>query len=252
MQIDWWTLGLQTINFLVLVWLLKHFLFRPVRRILDQRREAVAKTLAAASTSRAEAEALRQSLETSRDAIADERADILQKAHSEAEAERQAALKAAQAEAESILRQARASLQKERDQTLSDLKKDVVRLAVGIARNVLERTRPSVSATDWLAHLESVLADLPDNERERLEAAMSADGVRPEVVTSAPLSAEDQAQWTSRLSAHLRCSDGISFRTDPDILGGVQLNLPHAVIKLDWARRLEQAEEALLNDAAPH
>ena len=30
MQIDWWTLGLQAVNALVLVWLLAHFLFRPV------------------------------------------------------------------------------------------------------------------------------------------------------------------------------------------------------------------------------
>ena len=38
MQIDWWTLALQTINFLVLVWLLTHFLYRPVRQVIAERK----------------------------------------------------------------------------------------------------------------------------------------------------------------------------------------------------------------------
>ena len=38
MQIDWWTLGLQTINVLILVWILSRFLFRPVADIVASAR----------------------------------------------------------------------------------------------------------------------------------------------------------------------------------------------------------------------
>ena len=44
MQIDWWTLGLQTVNALVLIWLLSRFLFRPIASILAER-EATARRL---------------------------------------------------------------------------------------------------------------------------------------------------------------------------------------------------------------
>ena len=40
MTIDWWTLGLQTINVLILIWLLAHFFWRPVAGMIEQRRAA--------------------------------------------------------------------------------------------------------------------------------------------------------------------------------------------------------------------
>jgi F-type H+-transporting ATPase subunit b len=46
MQIDWWTLGLQTVNALVLIWLLAHFLFRPVVDAIAGRQKAAGQLLA--------------------------------------------------------------------------------------------------------------------------------------------------------------------------------------------------------------
>jgi F-type H+-transporting ATPase subunit b len=46
MHIDWSTLALQTVNVLVLIWLLARFLFRPARSITDERRAAAEKLLA--------------------------------------------------------------------------------------------------------------------------------------------------------------------------------------------------------------
>ena len=40
MHLDPWTFALQTINVLILVWLLAHFLFRPVAAIIAARRAA--------------------------------------------------------------------------------------------------------------------------------------------------------------------------------------------------------------------
>ena len=40
MTIDWWTLGLQTINVLILIWILARFLFRPVAKIIAAERAA--------------------------------------------------------------------------------------------------------------------------------------------------------------------------------------------------------------------
>src|SRR5579859_3232434 len=56
MHIGWSTLALQTINVLVLVWLLARFLFRPVGAIIAQRRAAAERLLADAATTRVQAE----------------------------------------------------------------------------------------------------------------------------------------------------------------------------------------------------
>ena len=52
MRIDWWTLGLQTFNVLVLVLILSRFLFRPVAAIIEERRAAAAKLLADAEAAK--------------------------------------------------------------------------------------------------------------------------------------------------------------------------------------------------------
>ena len=62
MTIDWWTLGLQAVNFLILVWLLTRFLYRPVRRIIEQRKALVDKARDEAEKAKADAEAARQQL----------------------------------------------------------------------------------------------------------------------------------------------------------------------------------------------
>src|SRR6516225_7501503 len=59
MQIDWWTLGLQAVNALVLVWLLAHFLFRPVVDAIGARQKAAGQVLADAPAAQAEADKLR-------------------------------------------------------------------------------------------------------------------------------------------------------------------------------------------------
>ena len=59
MRIDWWTLALQAANFLVLVWLLQHFLYRPVLAIIVERQQQTDGVLAEADATRTAAEGLR-------------------------------------------------------------------------------------------------------------------------------------------------------------------------------------------------
>jgi len=46
MLIDWFTVGAQALNFLILVWLLKHFLYQPILNAIDAREKLIAKELA--------------------------------------------------------------------------------------------------------------------------------------------------------------------------------------------------------------
>ena len=56
MLIDWFTVGAQIVNFLILVWLLKRFLYKPILDAIDAREKRIAAELADADTKKAEAE----------------------------------------------------------------------------------------------------------------------------------------------------------------------------------------------------
>ncbi len=55
MLIDWFTVAAQVINFLVLVWLLKRFLYQPIIDAIDAREKRIAAELADADAKKAEA-----------------------------------------------------------------------------------------------------------------------------------------------------------------------------------------------------
>lgn len=69
MSLDWWTLGLQTINVVVLVWLLSRFLFKPVARIIAERQQAAEHLLAEADQARQAADETRTRIEAEHQAL---------------------------------------------------------------------------------------------------------------------------------------------------------------------------------------
>ena len=60
MLIDWFTVSAQVVNFLILVWLMKRFLYKPILHAIDAREQRIAKKIADADAKRAEAEKERE------------------------------------------------------------------------------------------------------------------------------------------------------------------------------------------------
>jgi F-type H+-transporting ATPase subunit b len=69
MLIDWFTVGAQLLNFLVLAWLLKRFLYRPILDALDAREQRIAAELADADAKRAEADKARDEFQHKNEAF---------------------------------------------------------------------------------------------------------------------------------------------------------------------------------------
>ena len=63
MEINWSTFLLESINFLVLVWILKHFLYKPVQEVIERRKAAIEKDLADADKLSSEGERLKDKYE---------------------------------------------------------------------------------------------------------------------------------------------------------------------------------------------
>src|SRR5580692_11496165 len=92
MTIDWWTLGIQTANVLILVWLLGRFFWRPMAAMIEQRRAAAQRVIAEAEDKRSHAAAALAEIERTRAGFAKEREAILAAAHDAADHERTALL----------------------------------------------------------------------------------------------------------------------------------------------------------------
>src|ERR1019366_2552120 len=113
MLIDWFTIGAQALNFLILVWLLKHFLYKPILNAIDAREKKVAAELADAAAKKAEAQKDRDDFEHKNEEFDQQRAALLSKATDQANAERQRLLDEARKAADAASAKRQEALQAE-------------------------------------------------------------------------------------------------------------------------------------------
>lgn len=146
MLIDWFTVGAQLINFLVLVWLMKRFLYGPILAAIDAREEHVASELADAEAKRAEAQEQRVAFEEKNEAFDQERTALLSQAR--------AAAKAEGLKLEDVARERASALAARRQEALNNEAHD-------LAGAIAHRTRDEVFAI-----ARKTLTDLADGSLE--------------------------------------------------------------------------------------
>lgn len=238
MHFDWSTLILQTINVLVLLWLLRRFLFRPVVAIIAERRNAAETLLADAAAVRDHARALLAQAAQHEKSLAADGDRILTDARAAAEVERAELLAQSRKEAEAMRDAAQAGLEQQREQMRRELEAEARRLAVTIASRLLARV--SGHAVD--AALLEALGKLPGDEWHGLAGPAET----LEVVTAAPLDATTQAMCTDMIRQRLGCS--VRFGADPSLIAGVELRGPHARLHNNWRADLNHIAEELGRD----
>src|SRR5580700_5323703 len=102
MLIDWFTVGAQALNFIILVWLLKRFLYKPILNAIDAREKRIATELADADAKKAEAQKERDEFQHKNQEFDQQRAALLKKATDEANAERQRLLDEARKDTDTL------------------------------------------------------------------------------------------------------------------------------------------------------
>jgi len=108
--IDWFTVGAQALNFLVLVWLLKRFLYQPILDAVDARERRIAAELNDAETKQAQASQQRDEFARRNEEIAGQRGALLAQAADEAAIVRQRLLDEARLAAEALTARRRQAL----------------------------------------------------------------------------------------------------------------------------------------------
>lgn len=102
MPIDWFTVTAQIINFLILVWLLKRFLYQPILDGIDAREHKISSVLSNAETQKKSAEDLEAQYKEKLTNIDAERSTIIELAKAEAQKATLAALQDAKAQADAL------------------------------------------------------------------------------------------------------------------------------------------------------
>ena len=241
MRIDWQTLALQTVNVLILIWILSRFLFRPVVAIIEERRAVAAKLLDDAAAAKSEAMAAREQAQAETAKIAASRDEVLRQAAKEAESERAAALASARAEVEKLRAAAAAEIYSERAAEAVVASDRAARLAVDIAGKLLARLPESARIDGFIGGLAEALAALPQANKQAL-------GDELELRAARPLSAEESRSCRDAFAKALGRPLDFVVAVDPDVIAGLELDTPHATVRNSFRGDLKRVVEGLTDD----
>lgn len=247
MTIDWWTLGIQTVNVVILVWLLERFFWRPVAAMIEQRRASAQRVLTDAEAKHSQAIAALAEIELTRAGFAREREEILAAAHEAAERARTACLDEAAKEMESLEAGARAAIEKERALTDKAWAERASRLAVEIAERLAARLDGPAVRAAFLSWLLKEIRTLPDPVRQ----AVATSGVALEAISATPLAPHDEERYRERIGDAFGAHPLIVFKADPAIIAGLELHGPHLIVKNSWRADLTQILADLTHDNRP-
>ncbi|MBR3283433.1 MAG: F0F1 ATP synthase subunit B [Ruminococcus sp.] len=137
LDIDIWNFIWAAINLILLFILMKIFLFKPLRKMMDERTRSIQEDIDSAKQSREEAEALKQQYADDISEAKSEAQKILMKAHEDAEAEKAAMLRRSQEEADQIVADANKAIETERKRVLAQAQTQIADLAIEAASKII-------------------------------------------------------------------------------------------------------------------
>ncbi len=225
MSIDWITVAAQLLNFAVLVWLLKRFLYRPILDGIEARERDIAERIAAADAAKAEADADAARHRAALDAVASEKAALLESARQEAEAlaeERRAAAEQAEAAELAAWRQAAAERARYADALGADGAEALLALAGKALRDLAD--------DDLEARIAGRFVDRIAEAADALRAAGGRAG-QAAITTRGTLPASVQTRLEAAFREHVADAP-ISFDTNADQAPGVVLQFGAA--RIEW------------------
>lgn len=238
MELNWSTFILEIVNFLVLIWILKHFLYKPVLGVIARRRAAIEKDLDEAKVLHEDADGLRKHYENRLTEWNREKQAAHQALDNELEKERAQRLQLLQAELEAEREKARVSMARQRANERRRMEETALEQGARFVSSLLsELSSPELEQRLVDLCLKEI-ADLPSQRRLDLRnAAEKADAV---VICSAcPLSEDTRGKIERVLSEQLELNIPCRYEEDSDLLAGLRIIIDAWVLHANLADELK-------------
>jgi F-type H+-transporting ATPase subunit b len=250
MLIDWFTVGAQILNFVVLVFLLKRFLYKPILNAIDAREKRVAAELADADLKLSEVHKSRDELQAKSTRFDEERGALRATAISDAKIEAQRLLDNARQAADALTLQRNLALQSDTTKLSDELSRLAAAESINIARGVLK----DLAGVDLQARICEVFARrlraIDSKKKESLGILLTSPAGNAVVASSFELSSGDKMTIQTALNESFSANIHLHFETSSNAIGGIELSVGGQRLSwtiADYLRTLEEKFAALLS-----
>ncbi len=245
MLIDWFTVGAQVLNFLILVWLLKHFLYKPILNALDAREKRIAAELADAATKQNEAERERGEFQEKNDEFDRQRDELLRRAREEADAERTRLLDEARQAATDLRRKQQDTLTREQE----NLHDEIARRTQGEVFAIAHKALADLAGTSLEERISEVFTrrvrELDGETREGFAKALASRSATAIVRSAFELPVKQQGAIRDAIRDTFSADIEARFETAPEVISGIELTVNGHKVAWSIADYLASLEESV-------
>jgi len=241
MSIDWITVSAQIVNFLILVWLLKRFLYRPVLDAMENREQRIIARLQEAEQREQQAEEQAQKYRNKIAQLDSEREAILAKATQQSEQHKQQRLETARGEVSAIRANWQRQIDDEKDEFLNGLRQRAGETVQTIARKVLS----DLADADLEQRvIQTFIARLAAMELQSRQSIIPTSG--PACITSAfELDSAERELLTGKLRESLTPDLQLEFNHSPTLLCGIELTGSGQTLRWNLSDYLEKLSDQI-------
>jgi F-type H+-transporting ATPase subunit b len=223
MQINWFTVVAQVINFFILVWLLKRFLYKPILKAIDERENKITAQLNDAKAKETEANKERDEFQVKNQTFDSQKKELLSKAITETKAERDKLMEEVRADAGTL----RTKLEKAFNDTQTDKERTLLQKAqqevFGVARKTLTDLASAGLEENAVLIFLKRLNDLTEEEKKKLKDAFKSDPKPIQVRSAFDLPEKQQTDIMDTIAKMLGEETKFQFITAAELVSGIEL-----------------------------
>ena len=253
MLIDWFTVAAQAMNFLILVWLLKRFLYQPILNAIDAREQRIAEELADAAEKQNQAKTERDSFEHKNQIFEQQREKLLQQAVDAADQERQKLVEEAQNSAEDLSLKHQQHLLKDAQNFKKSLSRKAIQEVYAITTKTLKDMATTSLEQQVVEEFKRRLSTLEKSPKALLSKALKAlPSSEPVVLSSAfKLSVVQRKAIKTALEQTFGVDIALQYKTSVDLISGIEISANGQKVAwniADYLKSLERAVDALIQE----
>jgi F-type H+-transporting ATPase subunit b len=233
MNIDWFTLFAQIVNFLILLVLLKYLLYDRIIGVMDQRQDKIRESLDEAERKQEKAEKELQEYRQKQQDLEEEKKNILDKQREEAEKQKEEILKESGKEADRLRDQYVRKVKQDKEDFLKTLRRETGKQIFTISRKVLQDLAQKELEEQMIDTFLEQLSKMDAEKRGELENVMQNNQQKIQVRTSFKMSGDQKEKVRKALKKVLAGNAEWEFEQSSDIQTGLELRIGDQ--KISWS-----------------
>jgi F-type H+-transporting ATPase subunit b len=233
MKINWFTVIAQVINFLILVWLLKKFLYKPILNAVNEREKKITDQLKDADAQKAAAQKEQDDFKKKNEDFDGQKKALMDKAVADANTEKQKLMDTAKADADTLRNNMEKAAKEKQASDNTEIAEKTQQQVFAITRKALTDiasiSLEEQSASTFIKHLK----ESSDEEKKQFTDAFKSNSNAILVRSAFELPAKQQGEIHDAVNIILSADAQLQFKTAPEIISGIELSTNG--YKLSWS-----------------